>query len=248
MAVAERNDYGCLGDQTFRCAINYTTLLPESMLKLIISICSVLFYGFSALAQQQDTTIQLPNRLVISQIRNSAKQVTIDSNGLTSIVCLLKSDSLIREQQRQLSGKLIGYTDTSLILHVDQESAITYYRNGTMETFYYWKSEDTTKWHIDTIRFEEIHTLSFDRGKFKQVRGILQSTAYLYIIGNIAVLVTVFIVPKTYGSLVTGKNLMVTTGVALGSGMASFLFYPKEFRLANQPKHRKKIRWKIEVR
>jgi len=217
------------------------------MPKLITWLCLVLLYGMPALAQS-DTSMPLPNRLVVSMIKYPQRQIMLDSSGLISIVCVIKRDSLVREQQRQLAGKLIGYTDSSLILHVETENSITYYRNGSMETFYYWKSEDSIKLHIDTVQFTDIHTLTFDRGKFRQVKGILQSTAYMYIVGNVLVLVTALVVPKQYGSLVTGKNMMVTTTVALGAGASSFVFYPREFRLNNQPRQRRKIHWRIESR
>jgi hypothetical protein len=217
------------------------------MSKLFLLIVSILVCGMTSLAQPPDTTILLPNRLVISSVKRAQPKMEIDTAGLISIVCLVRSDTLIREQQRQLSGKMIGYTDSSVILHVGQETVLSYYRNGTVENFYYSEEEDSLKNHIDTIRFSEIYTISYDKGTFRQVRGILQSTAYLYIVGNIVVLVTAFIVPKTYGNLVTGKNLANTTGIALGAGAASFIFNPKVFRLANQPKRRHRIKWKIEV-
>lgn len=213
---------------------------------ILLSIC-IFFSGITALAQPQGATIQLPNRLVLTSVKRPAMHVRIDSTGMTSIVCTTQSDSLVKEQQRQLSGKVISFTDSTLVLHVDQESAITYYRNGTMETFYYWKSEDTLSDYIDTVSFAKIHTISFDNGKNKQVRGILQSAAYLYMIGNIVVLATVFLTPKKYGSLVSGQNLLVSTGVSLGSGITSFFFYPKVMLLHNQPRKHLRVKWKIEV-
>jgi hypothetical protein len=162
-------------------------------------------------------------------------------------VCVSRTDTLIREQQRQLSGELIGYTDTSLTLLVDQESQLTYYRNGTMEQFYYWKSEDTTEMHIDTIRFSSIYSIRYDKGTYKQVIGILQSTSYTFMMGNIVVLVASFLTPGKYNPTIYGRNLLLTTGVGLTAGSASFIFYPKIFRVGNQPGKHKKIKWRVEV-
>lgn len=218
------------------------------MQKLVLLIVSVLFSGITSFAQPRDTTILLPNRLVITSIKRAEPKVQIDTAGVVSIECLKKSDTLIREQQRELAGKMIGYTDSTIILHVDHESILTYFRNGTMSSFYYWKEEDSLQYHIDTIRFDEIFRISYDPGTMRKVRGILQSTAYLYIIGNIVVLTSTFFVPKTYGSMVSGKNMVNTTFIALGAGGVSLLFYPKEYRLANRAKQNRRIKWRIEVR
>jgi hypothetical protein len=205
------------------------------------------FSGAGVLAQRPDTTLLLPDHLVLTSLKKPNMHLRIDSTGMTSIVCTVQSDSLIREQQRQLSGKMIAFTDSSLVLQVDQENAITYYRNGKMETYYYWKSEDSLGVYNETIYFSKIHTITYDNGKNKQVRGILQSSAYLFMIGNIVVLATAFLTPKKYGSLVSGQHLLVSTGVSIGAGITSFFFYPKTMLLHNQPRKHLRVKWKIEV-
>lgn len=204
-------------------------------------------WGMPFFAGAQDSVTQLPNRLVISSLKDPSRKVTLDSNGVISIACISRTDSLVREQQRQLSGELIGFTDTSLVLLVDQESLLTYYRNGTMEQFYYWKSEDSTEMHIDTIQLQHIYSIRFDTGRFRQVVGMMQSTSYTFMMGNIVVLVASFLTPGKYTPTIYGRNLLLTTGVGLAAGSASFIFYPKIFRVANQPGKHKKIKWRVEV-
>jgi hypothetical protein len=218
------------------------------MSKLLLPIIFIFACGLTSLAQPRDTTILLPNRLVITSIKRAQPKITIDTAGLVSIVCLNQSDTAVLQKYRQLSGRMIGYTDSSIVLHVDTETIQTYYRNGKVGNFYYSKEEDSLHYHVDTIQFGQIHTISYDTGRFRKVRGILQSTAYLYITGNIIVLVTAAILPKASSSLVPAKNMLHMTGIAFAAGGASMLFYPKVYRLANQPKRRHRIRWRIEVR
>lgn len=217
------------------------------MSKLITLWICMFFSGIAVLAQSPDTTLRPHNRLVLTSLKKPDMHLRIDSTGMVAIVCTMQSDSLIRDQQRQLSGKMIAFTDSSIVIRVDQENAITYYRNGKMETYYYWKSEDSTGIYNVTIPFSKIHTITYDNGKNKQVRGILQSSAYLYMIGNIVVLATAFLTPKKYGSLVSGQHLLVSTGVSIGSGITSFFFYPKTMLLHNQPRKHLRVKWKIEV-
>jgi hypothetical protein len=222
-------------------------LTAYCMFRLLLMLPAILFPAMIALAQPGDSSIVLPNRLVVTSLKNPKAHVQLDTTGMLSLVCVNQSDSVIRQQYRNLTGKLMGYSDSSLILLVENESVTTYNRNGTMETFFYWRSEDSLHWHVDTLQFSQIHSLRFDKGKYKPVIGILQSTSYLYILGNIAVLVTAILTPKKYGSMASGNNLILSTGAALGAGGVSFLFYPKIFRVNPQIKKRKKAKWRLEV-
>lgn len=211
-------------------------------------LLAFIFQAAAVIAQPADSSIMLPNRLVVSSVKNANVHIQLDSTGILSVVCVNKSDSLIRMQYRQLAGKLISFTDSSLVLHVDREEISTYRRNGSMEQFYYWKSEDSLQMHIDTLRFSEVYSLRFDTGRFRPVIGIMQSTAYTFMLGNLAVLVAALIIPKKYGSIVPGTHLLLATSISTVTGSGSFLFYPKVFRVNQQYKKKHRVKWKLEVR
>lgn len=207
-----------------------------------------LFVGSMSFGQSGDTSILLPNRLAIRSLAKAKNQLILDTGSVLTIQFIDFHDSLIRQQQRNATGKLIAYSDSTIRLEVQQEHILSYWYNGTIDDSHYWKSEDSLAIpRIITIPFSEIHTLQLNRTTYKQVVGILQSTAYLNMIGNMVVLAVAFIVPKKNKSLVSGKNLVISTGIALGAGGASFFFYPKTYRLKNQPYKRRSIKWKLEV-
>jgi hypothetical protein len=207
-----------------------------------------LFFGTMSFGQSGDTSIFLPSRLAIRSLSKAKNQLILDTGNVLTIQFIDFHDSLIRQQQRNATGKLIAYSDSTIRLEVQQEHILSYWYNGTIDDSHYWKSEDSlAKPRIITIPFSEIHTLQLNRTTYKQVVGILQSTAYLNMIGNMVVLAVAFIVPKKNKSLVSGKNLVISTGIALGAGGASFFFYPKTYRLKNQPYKRRSIKWKLEV-
>ncbi|MDH4471235.1 MAG: hypothetical protein QE487_01435 [Fluviicola sp.] len=207
-----------------------------------------LFFGTMTFGQSGDTSILLPNRLAIRSLSKAKNHLILDTGSLLTIQFIDFHDSLIRQQQRNAIGKLIGYSDSTIRLEVQQEHVLSYWYNGTIDDSHYWKSEDSLAVpRIITVPFSEIHTLQLNRTTYKQVVGILQSTAYLNMIGNMVVLAVAFIVPKKNKSLVSGKNLVISTGIALGAGGASFFFYPKTYRLKNQPHKRRSIKWKLEV-
>lgn len=207
-----------------------------------------LFVGSMSFGQSGDTSIFLPNRLAIRSLAKAKNQLILDTGSVLTIQFIDFHDSLVRQQQRNATGKLIAYSDSTIRLEVQQEHILSYWYNGTIDDSHYWKSEDSLAVpRIITIPFSEIHTLQLNRTTYKQVVGILQSTAYLNMIGNMVVLAVAFIVPKKNKSLVSGKNLVISTGIALGAGGASFFFYPKTYRLKNQPYKRRSIKWKLEV-
>jgi hypothetical protein len=220
----------------------------EMMSKQLILLMLGLFFGTMAFAQSGDSSILLPNRLAIRSISKAKNQLILDTGNVLSIQFMDFRDSLIRQQQHNGTGKLIAYSDSTIVLEMFQEHTLTYWYSGTIDDSHYWKSEDSLAIpRIVTIPFSEIHTLQLNRETYKQVVGILQSTAYLNMIGNMVVLAVAFIVPKKNKNLVSGKNLVISTGIALGAGGASFFFYPKTYLLKNQPHKRRRIKWKIEV-
>lgn len=207
-----------------------------------------LFFGSMSFGQSGDSSILLPNRLAIRSLSAAKNHLILDTGNVLTLQFIDFRDSLIRQQQRNATGKLIGYSDSTIQLEVHQEHVLTYWFNGTIDDSHYWKSEDSLAVpRIITIPFSEIHTLQLNRTTYRQVVGILQSTAYLNMIGNMVVLAVAFIVPKKNKSLVSGQNLVLSTGIALGAGGASFFFYPKTYRLKNQPYKRRSIKWKLEV-
>jgi len=215
------------------------------MLKRILCLILLLLLGDSMFAQTEDSTYKLPNRLAITSLKNPKKQQLIDTNGVIFIVFVNQSDTLVQLRQRQLSGELVSYSDSSMTILVDEENALSQYYNGTMEDFHYWKTRDSTQSRIITVLFTEIHTIRFDKGTYRQVIRLFQSTAYLYMASNIAVLAFSLVTKKP--SIVGGKNLLLSTGIAIGAGSASFIFYPKLFLVKNQVHKKKRIKWKIEV-
>ncbi|ASS47907.1 MAG: hypothetical protein A3D31_01580 [Candidatus Fluviicola riflensis] len=218
------------------------------MSKRLLLLILGLFFGSMTFGQSGDSSILLPNRLAIRSISAAKNQLILDTGSILTIHFIDFRDSLIRQQQRNGIGKLIGYSDSTIVLELHQEHVLTYWYNGTIDDSHYWKSEDSLAIpRIITIPFSEIHTIQLNRTTYKQVVGILQSTAYLNMIGNMVVLAVAFIVPKKNKSLVSGKNLVISTGIALGAGGASFFFYPKTYRLKNQPYKRRNIKWKLEV-
>lgn len=220
----------------------------ESMSKRVLLLIVGLIFGSMVFGQSGDTSIFLPNRLAIRSLSTAKNQLILDTGAILTLQFMDFRDSLIRQQQRNATGKLIGFSDSTIILEVQQEHTLTYWYNGTIDDSHYWKSEDSLAIpRIINVPFSEIHTLQLNRTTYRQVVGILQSTAYLNMLGNIGVLAIALIVPKKYKSLVSGKNLVISTGIALGAGGASFFFYPKTYRLKNQPYKRRSIKWKLEV-
>ena len=215
------------------------------MSKLLLCLFSLLLVSGSVVAQLKDSTILIPNRLAITSIKNPNIHKIIDTSGVVFIVFVNQSDSLVRLRQRQLSGDLVSYTDSSMTILVDEENSLSQYFNGTMEDFHYWKVRDSSQSRNVTVLFSEIHSIRFDKGKYRQVIRLFQSTAYLYMASNIAVLAFAVIAQKK--SLIGPNNLFISTGVALGAGGASFIFYPKLFLVNKQLGKKKRIKWKIEV-
>ena len=215
------------------------------MSKLLLCLFSLLLVSGSVFAQLKDSTILIPNRLAITSIKNPNIHKIVDTSGVVFIVFVNQSDSLVRLRQRQLSGDLVSYTDSSMTILVDEENSLSQYYNGTMEDFHYWKVRDSSQSRNVTVLFTEIHSIRFDKGKYRQVIRLFQSTAYLYMASNIAVLAFAVIAQKT--SLVGPNNLFISTGVALAAGGASFIFYPKLFFVNKQLGKKKRIKWKIEV-
>lgn len=211
-------------------------------------VLMIVLVGLSSVAgaQQADSSILLPNRLVISSVENPKKHHVLDSNGRVSIVCVNKTDSIIRLQYRQLTGKLIHYTDSSLALHVNDESISTYKHDGTSGEYYYYQKRDSIKQHFDTLLFSEIHTIRYDKGKHRKVIGMMQSTAYLFGIACIGVVVTSLALPKST-ILTDGKHALIVTSTSMATATSSYLFYPKLYKVNNQLKKKKTIKWKIEV-
>ncbi len=218
------------------------------MSKRFLLLIMGLFFGTMAFAQPGDTSILLPNRLAIRSLSKAKNHLILDTGNVLTIHFMDFRDSLIRQQQRNGMGKLVGYSDSTLVLEMYQEHVLTYWYNGTIDDSHYWKSEDSlAKPRLITVPFSEIHSIQLNRETYRQVVGILQSTAYINMIGNMVVLAAAFIIPKKNKSLVSGKNLVISTGIALGAGGASFFFYPKSYRLKNQPYKRRSIKWKLEV-
>ncbi|MES2557218.1 MAG: hypothetical protein V4604_13770 [Bacteroidota bacterium] len=211
-------------------------------------ILLIVLFGLSPVvdAQQTDTTILLPNRLVISSVSNPKKHQILDSNGRISVVCVNKTDSIIRTQYRELRGKLVHYTDSSLALHVHDESISTYKHDGTYSTYYYYQKRDSIKQHFDTLLFSEIHSVRHDKGKYRKTIGMMQSTAYVFAVACMGVVVTSLIFPKS-PMLTEGKNALIITTTSMAAGAGSYLFYPKLYTVNNQPGKKKKSKWKIEV-
>ncbi|ASS47908.1 MAG: hypothetical protein A3D31_01575 [Candidatus Fluviicola riflensis] len=208
----------------------------------------VVLFGLApvAVAQQTDTTILLPNRLVISSVSNPKKHHILDSNGRISVICVNKTDSIIRTQYRELRGKLVHYTDSSLALHVHDESISTYKHDGTYSTYYYYQKRDSVKQHFDTLLFSEIHSVRHDKGKHRKTIGMMQSTAYVFAVACFGVVVTSLVFPKS-PILTNGKNALIVTSTSMAAGALSYLFYPKLYKVNNQLKKNKTIKWKIEV-
>ncbi|HLP56310.1 MAG TPA: hypothetical protein VK151_14835 [Fluviicola sp.] len=218
------------------------------MSKRVLLLIMGLFFGTMVFAQSGDTSILLPNRLAIRSLSKAKNHLILDTGNVLTIHFMDFRDSLIRQQQRNGMGKLVGYSDSTLVLEMYQEHVLTYWYNGTIDDSHYWKSEDSlAKPRLITVPFSEIHSIQLNRETYRQVVGILQSTAYINMIGNMVVLAAAFIIPKKNKSLVSGKNLVISTGIALGAGGASFFFYPKSYRLKNQPYKRRSIKWKLEV-
>ncbi|MDH4471236.1 MAG: hypothetical protein QE487_01440 [Fluviicola sp.] len=199
-----------------------------------------------AYAQHADSSILLPNRLVISSVNNPKKHHVLDSNGRISVVCVNKTDSIIRMQHRELRGKLVYFTDSSLALHVVDESISTYKHDGTSSQFYYYQKYDSLKQHFDTLLFSEIHTIRHDKEKYRKVIGIMQSTVYMFMFACVGVVVTSLAFPKS-PILTDGKHALIVTSTSMAAGGGSYLFYPKLYKVNNQLKKKRNIKWKIEV-
>lgn len=211
-------------------------------------ILVIVLVGLTPVAhtQQADSSILLPNRLVISFVENPKKHLVLDSTGRISVVCVNKTDSIIRVQNRQLRGKLIHYTDSSLALHVHDERISTYRRDNTSGEYYYHQKHDSIKQHFDTLLFSEIHSIRYDKGKNRKVIGMMQSTAYMYGLGCIGVVIAALIMPE-HPSLTNGKNALIVTSTSMITATSSYFFYPRPYKVNNQLKKKGKIKWKIEV-
>ena len=186
--------------------------------------------------------------LVLTSLKHPEKRFALDSTGLINVVCMITSDSLVSSRYRQLSGKLIAFTDSSFVLHVEEETISSYWRDGTSSQFYYSIALDSTRLHLDTLLFSDVHSLRFDKGRTRLLIHFLQSSTYTFAIGNMLVLVTSLILPNKYPNLVSGQNALVITSASLLMGGSSFLFYPKLYHINPQVnKPRKRIHWKLEV-
>ena len=198
------------------------------MSKRILLLILGLFFGTMSFGQSGDSSILLPNRLAIRSLSTAKNQLILDTGGVLTIQFMDFRDSLIRQQQRNATGKLIGYSDSTIQLEVQQEHVLTYWYNGTIDDSHYWKSEDSLAVpRIITVPFSEIHTLQLNRTTYKQVVGILQSTAYLNMIGNMVVLAVAFIVPKKNKSLVSGKKPGDFNRNCFGSRWSQFFLLPQ---------------------
>jgi hypothetical protein len=208
----------------------------------------IVLFGLSPIvgAQPADTSILLPNRLVVSSLENPKKHYILDSTGKISVVCVHKTDSIIRIEYRQLTGKLIHYTDSSLALHVHNESISTYRHDGTMREYYYSQKRDSIKQHVDTLLFSDIHSIRHDKGKHTKTIGMMQSTAYVFMTACFGVIITSLALPKS--STITGaENAVILSSTCAAAASGSYLFYPKLFKVNNQLRKKKNIKWKIEV-
>lgn len=186
--------------------------------------------------------------LVLTSLKHPEKRFALDSTGLINIVCINTSDSLVASRYRQLSGKLLSFTDSSFVLHVEEETISSYWRDGTSSQFYYSIALDSTRLHLDTLLFSDVHSLRFDKGRTRLLIHFLQSSTYTFAIGNMLVLITSLVLPNKYPNLVSGQNALIITSASLAMGGSSFLFYPKLYRLNPQVnKPRQRIHWKIEV-
>lgn len=217
------------------------------LLALLTVVCSQT--ANSAFAQEVSTNSILDHKLlVLTSLKHPDKRFALDSTGLLNIVCMTTSDSLVASRYRQLSGKLIHFTDSSFVLHVEEETISSYWRDGTSSQFYYSIALDSTRLHLDTLLFSDVHTLRFDKGRTRLLIHFLQSSTYTFAIGNMLVLVTSLILPNKYPNLVGGQNALIVTSTALALGGSSFLFYPKLYRINPQiNKKRQRISWKLEV-
>ena len=216
------------------------------MYRWIVLVIVLVGLTNKASAQQAENSILLPNRLVISSLKNPKKHHVLDSNGHISVVCVIKTDSIIRTQNRELSGKLMYYTDSSLALHVRDESILTNNHDGTSRAYYYYQKRDSIKQHFDTLLFSEIHSIRYDKGKHRKTIGIMQSTAYVFMVACFGVVVTSLVYPKS-PMITDGKDALIVTTTSMAAGGGSYLFYPKLYKVNNQLKKKRNIKWKIEV-
>ncbi|HLP56309.1 MAG TPA: hypothetical protein VK151_14830 [Fluviicola sp.] len=207
----------------------------------------MMLLGFMPVAvSQADTSILLPNRLVISSVENPKKYHVLDSTGNISIVCVNKTDSVIRIQYRELTGKLVYFTDSSLVLHVKNESILTYNHNGTYSDYYYYQKRDSIKQHFDTLQFSEVYSIRHDKGKHRKTIGMMQSSAYMFMTACFGVIITSLALPKST-NIVHAKNAVIISSTCMAAGAGSYLFYPKIYKVNNQLDKKKRVKWKIEV-
>lgn len=225
--------------------------MAKKLIVFFLLLIPVFFSNTVNCVHAQDTLAnELLNRklLVISSLKHPEKQFALDSTGVLHVVCVNTSDSLVSSRYRQLSGKLIYYDDSCIVLHVIEETISSYKRDGTSSQFYYSINQDSTRLHIDTLLFEDVHTLRLDKGRFRLLTHFLQSSTYTFAIGNMMVLITSLILPNKYPNLVTGQNALIVTASSLAVGGSSFLFYPKLYRVNKQVnKPRQRIKWKLEI-
>ena len=76
------------------------------------------------------------------RFRTAKNQLILDTGNVLTLQFIDFRDSLIRQQQRNATGRLIGYSDSTIQLEVQQEHVLTYWYNGTIDDSHYWKSED----------------------------------------------------------------------------------------------------------
>lgn len=211
---------------------------------LLLLFCLSLFVRSVA---QKDSVAFLPNRLAVSKLKQPDKRQILDSTGIISITCLIQKDSLIQQRDRSLTGKLVSFTDSSLVLHVREETITSLFRNRETSTFYYSITQDSLKMHIDTIYFNQIHSLSFDTGRNRQIIRLLQSITYTYVAGNLVALAVMFFYPKPNMNLTPARTLLNVSIFGFSAGAASYIFYPKTFELNNHPGKHKRMKWRMEV-
>lgn len=226
-------------------------MAKSRIIRLLLALITVVFTqtANSAFSQEMPSNAILERKLlVLTSLKHPDKRFALDSTGLLNVVCMNTSDSLVASRYRQLSGKLIDFTDSSFVLHVEEETISSYWRDGTSSQFYYSIALDSTRLHLDTLLFSDVHTLRFDKGRTRLLIHFLQSSTYTFAIGNMLVLITSLILPNKYPNLVSGQNALIITSTSLVMGGSSFLFYPKLYRINRQVnKKRQRISWKLEV-
>lgn len=231
--------------------MTHMSMAAKKLIVFLLLMIPVFFSNTVNRTYAQETPANdLLNRklLVVTSLKHPDKRFALDSTGVLHVVCVNTSDSLVASRYRQLSGKLIYYDDSCLVLHVIEETISSYKRDGTTSQFYYDINQDSTRYHIDTLLFEDVHSLRSDKGRFRLLIRFLQSSTYTFAIANMGVLITALILPNKYPNLVSGQNALIVTTSSLALGGSSFLFYPKLYKVNKQVnKPRQRIKWKLEI-